>query len=210
MYTHSTARARLFPRAFLVSVALLIAAPAWAAPPRISGSPARTIRVDYAYNFQPTASDPDTPRHRLRFSISNRPRWASFSRTTGRLSGTPGRSHVGAYSNIRISVSDGRSSARAPAFAITVTEVANGVATLSWLPPTQNTNGSALRNLAGYRIYYGTSATALNRTVTIANAGVATYIIDNLPTGAWHFAVCAYNANGIESPLSNRVSKTIR
>lgn len=210
MYTYSMARARRFSQASFLFIAFMIAAPAWAAPPRISGSPVRTIRVDYAYSFQPTASDPDTARNRLRFSISNKPRWASFSTTTGRLSGRPNRTHVGAYSNIRIAVSDGRSTARLPAFAINVTETANGVATLSWLPPTQNTNGTALRNLAGYRIYYGTSASALNRTVTISNPGVATYVIDNLTPATWHFAVRAYNSNGAESALSNRASKTIR
>jgi hypothetical protein len=107
-------------------------------------------------------------------------------------------------------VSDGRASASLPAFGITVTDVASGSATLSWTPPTRNTNGTALTNLAGYRIYYGTNSSALNRTVQIANAGVATYVIDNLTPGTWYFSVRAYNTAGVESTASNMASKTIR
>ena len=40
-----------------------------------------------AYSFQPTAKDANGDT--LRFSISNKPAWATFSTTTGRLSGTP-------------------------------------------------------------------------------------------------------------------------
>ena len=40
-------------------------------------------------------------------------------------------------------------------------------ATLDWLPPLTKTDGSSLNNLAGYRIYYGTSPSSLTRTVTL-------------------------------------------
>ena len=43
-----------------------------------------------------------------------------------------------------------------PAFSITVTQVGLGSMSLSWTPPTQNTDGSALTDLAGYKLYYGT------------------------------------------------------
>jgi hypothetical protein len=39
-----------------------------------------------------------------------------------------------------------------------VTAISNGRATLSWTAPTENTDGTTLANLAGYRIRYGTSA----------------------------------------------------
>lgn len=176
--------------------------------PTISGTPPATATPGVAYTFTPTARDPQGDA--LTFSITNRPAWMSFSTTNGRLSGTPTSAHVGAYSNIRISVSDGRSTATLPAFAVTVSDTANGSASLSWTPPTRNTNGSALTNLAGYRVYYGTSAGALNRTVQIANPGVASYVVDNLAPATWYFAVRAYNTNGTESTMSNVASKTIR
>ena len=177
-------------------------------PPTISGSPPALVTPGTAYAFTPTARDPNGDP--LTFSIVNRPAWAKFSTGNGRLSGTPTASHLGAWSNIRISVSDGRASAALPAFGITVSEVANGSATLSWTPPTRNTNGSQLTNLAGYRIYYGTSAGALSRSVQIANAGLARYVISNLAPATWYFAVCAYNSAGVESAQSNMASKTVR
>jgi hypothetical protein len=83
-----------------------------------------------------------------------------------------------------------------------------GSATLSWLAPTTNTDGTALTDLAGYRIYYGTSASALSDTVPLG-LGVQTYVIGSLGPGTWYFAVRAITSTGVESALSDTVSKTI-
>lgn len=85
-----------------------------------------------------------------------------------------------------------------------------GAATLSWTPPTQNTDGTSLTNLAGYRLSYGTSATALTSTIQIANPGTSSYIVSNLAPGTHYFAVRAYNSAGVESSNSNVVSKVIQ
>lgn len=82
-------------------------------------------------------------------------------------------------------------------------------ASLSWTPPTQNTDGSALTNLAGYRISYGASATAMTQTVQIASAGASSYTISNLAPGTYYFAVRAYNSAGTESANSNVGSKVV-
>ncbi len=50
-------------------------------------------------------------------------------------------------------------------FDITVNQIALGSATLSWKPPTENADGSALTNLAGYRIYYGRNRDNLTESV---------------------------------------------
>ena len=97
-----------------------------------------------------TRADPDGDT--LTYSIQNRPSWATFNTSTGRLSGTPTAAHAGSYANIIISVSDGAASASLPAFTITVAQPSTGSATLSWTAPTQNTDGSSLTNLAGFRI----------------------------------------------------------
>ena len=97
------------------------------------------------------------------------------------------------YSNIIISVSDGKASAALPAFSITVSRPTSGSAAISWTAPTQNTDGTALTNLAGFRIVYGTSATALNQTVELSNPSLSTYTITGLASGTWYFAVKAYN-----------------
>ena len=98
--------------------------------PTISGSPATSASVGVAYSFQPSASDADG--NALGFSIQNKPAWASFSTSTGKLSGTP--SAVGTFSNIVVSVSDGKVATALPAFGIAVTGSTNTAPTLSGTP----------------------------------------------------------------------------
>ena len=86
---------------------------------------------------------------------------------------------------------------------------AAGAATVSWEAPTTNTDGTALMDLAGYRIYYGSSPENLGHTVQINTIGLQTYVIDDLQSGTWYFAVMAVASDGSESKLSNVVSKTI-
>jgi hypothetical protein len=175
--------------------------------PTISGTPATTVNAGATYNFQPNATDADGDT--LTYSIANAPSWATFNTATGRLSGTPDAADAGSYSNIVISVSDGDDSASLPAFAITVAAGASGNAVLSWTAPTQNTNGSALTNLVGYRVVYGRSSSTLDQTVQIANASVSTHTLTGLASGTWYFAVKAYTAAGAESAVSNMAMKTI-
>ena len=82
-------------------------------------------------------------------------------------------------------------------------------ATLSWEAPSTNTNGTALTDLAGYRVYYGSSATDLSHRVQIKGVGIQTYVVDDLQAGTWYFAVMAVTSSGVESSLSDMVSKTI-
>ncbi len=176
--------------------------------PLISGTPPTSVMQGTAYSFQPTASDADG--NSLTFSIVNAPPWATFSTTTGRLQGTPTASNVGTFNAITIRVSDGKTTTSLPAFSITVMAVANGSATLSWTPPTQNTNGTPLTNLAGYRVHWGPAAGSYPSSVTINNAGLTSYVVSNLAPGTYYFVVTALNSAGAESPLSNVASKVIR
>jgi hypothetical protein len=82
-------------------------------------------------------------------------------------------------------------------------------ATLSWQAPTTNTDGTPLTDLAGYRIYYGSSPEQLSHTVQINTAGLQTYVVDDLQPGTWYFAVTTVAANGVESTLSDVVATTI-
>lgn len=74
--------------------------------------------------------------------------------------------------------------------------------------PTKNTDGSPLTNLAGYRIYYGTSAGALTQSVQVP-ASATSYVIDQLAPGTWYFAAKAFAATGPDSAMSSVVSKAI-
>jgi hypothetical protein len=85
-----------------------------------------------------------------------------------------------------------------------------GSATLTWTAPTENDDGTALTNLAGYRIRSGTAPTALSQTVQVANAGLTTYVVDNLAQGTWYFSMTAYTSAGLESMPTNVVSKTVQ
>src|SRR5215470_16636281 len=82
-------------------------------------------------------------------------------------------------------------------------------ATVSWDAPTTNNNGTPLTDLAGYRIYYGSSPEDLGHTVQISTVGLQTYVIDDLEAGTWYFAVRAVASNGTESTLSDIAAKTI-
>lgn len=82
-----------------------------------------------------------------------------------------------------------------------------GVAVLSWVPPTTNTDGSPI-DLMGYMIYQGSSPTNLT---ALRMVGVldTTTVIENLPVGTHFFAVAAVSMSGTQSALSNVQSKTI-
>jgi hypothetical protein len=178
--------------------------------PTISGTPAATVVVPLAYSFQPAAKDSNGLR--LAFGITNKPSWLSFDGSTGRLYGTSSPAVIGTYSNIGIVVYDGYQKAMLPAFAITVKPTAGvptsptGSVTLSWTPPTENTDGSSLTDLAGYNIYYGTTATNLVSKDHIGNPGLANYVIEGLIPGRWYFEMAAYSAIGSESAHTQIVS----
>jgi hypothetical protein len=173
----------------------------------ISGSPPVTATVGTAYSFTPTAAG--GAGSKLTFSVQNLPAWATFNPASGTLSGSP--TAAGTFANIVISVSDGTSTASLPAFTITVSaggSGGNGTATLSWSPPTTNLDGTPVTPIAGYTIYYGTSATALTHTAAVSGAGTTTYTVTHLTAGTWYFAVSANAVDGTISPQSSIGSKT--
>lgn len=189
-------------RRCLPAFTLKVVAPS--APPVISGTPAAAVTAGNAYSFKPTAHDPNGLR--LTFSIFDKPGWLNFNHSTGQLYGTPTAAKVGKYQHIGISVSNGYHQAALPSFSITVdsggAQLPPANVTISWTPPTENTNGTALTNLAGYHLYYGTSQANLNQRVNITNAGLASYVVSNLTAGTWYFALTAVNSLGVESPRS--------
>jgi hypothetical protein len=179
-------------------------------PPTISGTPPTTDVVGSLYSFQPSASGPSGMT--LSYSVQNKPAWASFSIASGALSGTPSSTQTGNYGNIVISVSDGQASSALAPFAISVTPAAatTGSATVNLTPPTLNTDGTTLTDLAGVTIYYGTSSSNLTQTVQVAGTSPVSYTIGGLASGTWYFAGAAYTTAGMQSAMSGVVSKTIQ
>jgi hypothetical protein len=165
------------------------------------------VRVDEPYDFTPNASDLDGDE--LTFVVRNQPAWATFDAATGRLRGTPGVGDVGRFDGISISVSDGTAAAAMEPFSIAVDQVANGSVTVSWSPPTTNADGSAITDLAGYRIYYGRAPDDLEHTVDIGNPGITRWVVENLSPATWYFAMTSVNRLGLESARSPVDSSTI-
>lgn len=83
-------------------------------------------------------------------------------------------------------------------------------ATLVWVAPTTNTDGTLLTNLAKYKVYRSN-----NQANLFAQAGsdvalpATTYVYNNLPVGTYYFSVKAVNSDGVESAGSNIASKVI-
>jgi len=175
--------------------------------PRVSGAPSGAATAGSVYSFDPSASDPDGDA--IEFRVTNKPAWASFDPQTGRLAGTPAEADVGTYAGIVITVSDGRVTAALEPFSITVSSTQPGAATLTWLPPTENTDGSPIEDLAGYRIRYGRHPAELTGLHSISNPGISSAVVENLEKGTWYFAVTAYNTSGVESEYSNLAEKVI-
>lgn len=72
-------------------------------------------------------------------------------------------------------------------------------ALLAW-----DTNTEA--DLAGYRIYFGTSSRSYGAPIDVGNQ--TSYTVSGLGTQTYYFAVTAYNASGRESDYSNEVTKS--
>lgn len=84
-----------------------------------------------------------------------------------------------------------------------------GSVTLSWTAPTSRTDGSPLTDLAGYKIYYGRMSGVYDYQIDIKNPGITTYLVENLVSGNWYFALAAYDSASIESDRSNEVLRQI-
>jgi hypothetical protein len=175
--------------------------------PLISGSPATSAVVGSTYSFKPTASDPNGDV--LVFAVVNKPSWATFNTVTGALTGKP--SSGGSKSGIVIKATDtSGASASLQAFTINVVAASSGSATLSWTKPSQNTDGSFMTNLAGYTIYYGTSSSNLDKSISISTPTTVNYTVSGLAAGVtYYFAIASMNSTGAESTRSTALSAAI-
>jgi len=78
-------------------------------------------------------------------------------------------------------------------------------ATLTWTPPTQNTDGSALTNLAAYDVSYGATCSELSAVKAVPAPATGTVVTGI--SGPTCFGVKARSATGVQSALSNTVTK---
>ncbi len=106
--------------------------------------------------------------------------------------------------------------APAPAPAPEPTEVAETAdadadadATLAWVPPTQNIDGTPLTNLAGYVISYGSTQDTLSHSVLINDPNIDSAVFEDLEPGTYFFAVQALTQSGELSGLSDLLQKVV-
>ncbi|CAN5292623.1 hypothetical protein BH24PSE2_BH24PSE2_12610 [soil metagenome] len=173
----------------------------------ISGKPGNEVVQNTQYDYQPLAdSVANVP---LTFRITGKPSWATFSRQTGRLTGTPTDADVGRISVVEISASDGTSTVSLPPFELIVVPYGESRITLGWQPPTTREDGLPLTDLAGHRIYWGTVKGEYPNYIEIPNPGVASYVVDNLVPNTYYFVTTAFNSTGMESTFSNVARATV-
>jgi hypothetical protein len=85
-------------------------------------------------------------------------------------------------------------------------------ASLSWVAPGARQNGDKLymSDLAGYVISYGQDPDSLDQTIRVNDPDTMEYVVEDLGQGTWYFSVQAEDSNGLISPPSDLVSKTIQ
>jgi hypothetical protein len=205
-------------------VALLSSASSAAlAAPSISGKPTTSVTAAHYFAFQPSSSN--SGGGALTFAITNKPSWADFDTSSGRLYGTPlPQTNVGTFSNIVISASAGGQRASLTPFAITVLPLPNTPPTLSGSPAPSVVSGKAysfqpkaadpngLR--LGFSIWnkpswatFNATTGLLSGTPTATNAGTYSNIVITVYDGfakavlpAFNILVQASSTNPIGSP----------
>ena len=191
------------------------------APPTITGSPATGVKAGQEYSFRPTASDADGDS--LTYSIGNKPAWLNFSFTTGQLLGTPSDAQVGTYSNIRITVSDGKVSVALPAFSITVSASSSvnsppkisgspavsgteGMA-YSFTPSASDPDGQALRfgiaNMPAWAVFDSVTG-QMSGTPAVGTAGVYSNIVISVSDGQVSATLPAFSITVVAATQPNR------
>jgi len=82
--------------------------------------------------------------------------------------------------------------------------------TLNWVVPTKNTNGTALTDLVGYKIYYGTTVDSMSNVIVLDDVTLSSYTVTNLDANTlYYFKISAVNFDNKESSFSNLASKNI-
>jgi hypothetical protein len=102
-----------------------------------------------------------------------------------------------------------RTESKPPVPAKPPSDVGTGSAVLKWAPPTKNSDGTELKNLAGYAINYGRSPGAMTRRIMINDPRATSHVIENLGDGTWYFTVATVNSKGEESRPGPVVSKNV-
>jgi len=88
--------------------------------------------------------------------------------------------------------------------------VTQGVA-LSWIAPSEREDGTpiSMAEIAGYRVYYGTSEGNYPNELDIADSDNMQATLSNLASGIYYIVVTTYDMDGRESAFSEIVTISI-
>ena len=82
--------------------------------------------------------------------------------------------------------------------------------TLSCTAPTENTDGTLLTDLDGFKLYYGnTQGGPYETEIDQPDEMDCGWVLTGLVPGDYYFVSTAYNVAGFESDFSNEASKTV-
>jgi hypothetical protein len=118
------------------------------------------------------------------------------------LNGTYGTGPLSATTSFSLSCGNGRDNALV---SVTV-EVLDKI--IRWRAPTRNVDGTALTDLTGYVVYWGTRSRAYVGRQAIHSATITEWEADIAP-GMYYFAITAFDGQGNESSYSNELTKLI-
>jgi Putative Ig domain len=176
------APAEFFSVFVLLCGAALFASVANASSLTISGTPPKTVAAGSTYSFTPSVVDSLSGRT-LSFAIVGKPAWATFSSSTGKLSGTPGASSVGKFSDIEIEVNDGVNAAVLSSFSITVQTSSSGSGGSSPTPPAGGSGAVTIGGTPPATVNAG-STYSFTPTTTNPNGRTLSFAIIDKPSWA--------------------------
>lgn len=172
-------------------------------PPTISTISNKSNVLGDFVSIQVYGSDPDG--NTLTYSASGLPTGLLIS-SSGLISGQ--LSYIGMF-YVTITVTDTSGATGSTSFYWDVASPPPlNTAVLSWTPPTQNTDGSPLTDLAGYKIFYSQDPSNITTYTITVYVGVSSAEISNLMNGTWYFAMKSFNSSNVESDITPLVSKT--
>jgi hypothetical protein len=85
---------------------------------------------------------------------------------------------------------------------------------LAWQQPTAREDGATLTaaDIASYEIYYTSIAadnSSTDNVITVNNGATTQFVLQNVPTGEYFFAVAAVDSNGLKSNMSDIVTTIV-
>jgi fibronectin type 3 domain-containing protein len=146
----------------------------------------------------------------LAWAASDNAAWLTLSPPSGTNSGTVTANvnltglAAGTYNAIiTVTASGSTNSPVQIPVSLTLSTTTTNAASLIW-------NANTDTNLAGYNVYQATSSGAYTTPVATVPKPATSYTVTGLKTGTtYFFVITAYNSAGVESLLSNEVSKSI-